>query len=117
MSELRYEWYEKAACKDQGADIFYADFSEQGSSGKKKTGDAKKMCRRCEVVAECLTFAFNNDERYGVWGSLSTRERLSLKRNLQIDKMTTEIASSILLEPAGKIKNNFKHIVFIKEKI
>ena len=110
-------WYEFAACKTQGPDIFYADFTEPGSSGKKKTNEAKKICKHCPVSAECLTYAFNNDERYGVWGSFSTRERLALKRHLEIEEITVKIASGILSESVGRMKYNFKHLIFTKEKI
>lgn len=110
-------WYDKAACKKSGTDIFYADFNESGSSGKKKTSEAKKICKRCSVAAECLSYAFNSDERYGVWGTFSTRERLALRRNIDIEIMTIEIAKSIIEEPVAISKNNFKHIVFTKEKI
>ena len=36
------------------------------------------MCAGCEVRAECLQFALDNDERFGVWGGLSERERRPL---------------------------------------
>jgi hypothetical protein len=111
------EWYSKAECRNSGTDIFYADFTEAGSSGKKKTNEAKKICKRCSVSAECFTYAFNADERYGVWGSFSTRERLAIRRNIDIEIMTVEIAKSIVLQSVGISKINFKHLVFTKEKI
>ena len=38
------------------------------------------MCTSCEVRAECLDYALANDERFGIWGGLSERERRKLKR-------------------------------------
>jgi WhiB family redox-sensing transcriptional regulator len=32
------------------------------------------------VRDECLEFALDNDERFGIWGGLSERERRKLKR-------------------------------------
>jgi len=32
------------------------------------------------VKAECLSYALANDERFGIWGGLSERERRRLKR-------------------------------------
>jgi WhiB family redox-sensing transcriptional regulator len=32
------------------------------------------------VKAECLSYALSNDERFGIWGGLSERERRRLKR-------------------------------------
>jgi WhiB family redox-sensing transcriptional regulator len=34
----------------------------------------------CEMRSACLEYALNNDERFGVWGGLSEKERLSLRR-------------------------------------
>ena len=34
----------------------------------------------CEVRAECLEYALAHDERFGIWGGLSERERRRLKR-------------------------------------
>ena len=66
-------WYERAACLDKNADCF---FPEKGGS----TREAKRICSRCEVKADCLEFALGKDERFGIWGGLSERERRKLKR-------------------------------------
>ena len=44
------------------------------------TREAKRVCRGCEVRAECLEYALANDERFGIWGGLSERERRRLKQ-------------------------------------
>ena len=44
--------------------------------------DAKRICQGCEVRAECLEYALANDERFGLWGGLSERERRKLKRRV-----------------------------------
>ncbi|MDQ6659189.1 MAG: WhiB family transcriptional regulator, partial [Actinomycetota bacterium] len=38
------------------------------------------ICTGCEVRSECLSYALSNDERFGIWGGLSERERRRLKR-------------------------------------
>jgi WhiB family redox-sensing transcriptional regulator len=38
------------------------------------------VCQSCEVQTECLEYALANDERFGIWGGLSERERRRLKR-------------------------------------
>ena len=38
------------------------------------------MCVSCDVRSECLDFALGNDERFGIWGGLSERERRRLKK-------------------------------------
>src|SRR5262245_42341544 len=53
-----------------------AFFPEKGGS----TREAKRVCWSCEVRAECLQYALDNDERFGIWGGFSERERRRLKR-------------------------------------
>jgi WhiB family redox-sensing transcriptional regulator len=38
------------------------------------------VCRSCDVRAECLEYALEHDERFGIWGGMSERERRRLKR-------------------------------------
>ena len=53
-----------------------AFFPEKGGS----TREAKKVCLSCDVRGECLEYALPNDERFGIWGGLSERERRKLKK-------------------------------------
>ena len=65
-------WQESAVCRQTDPELF---FPEQGGS----TREAKKICVGCEVTAQCLQAALDNDEPFGVWGGLSERERRRLK--------------------------------------
>jgi WhiB family redox-sensing transcriptional regulator len=66
------EWQERALCAQTDPEAF---FPEKGGS----TREAKRICQGCEVRAECLEYALANDERFGIWGGLSERERRKLK--------------------------------------
>lgn len=65
-------WVERALCRETDPEAF---FPEQGGAA----APAKRVCAVCLVRAECLTYALDNDERFGVWGGLSERERRRLK--------------------------------------
>jgi WhiB family redox-sensing transcriptional regulator len=71
--EAEVSWQERALCAQTDPEAF---FPEKGGS----TREAKKVCVSCEVRAECLEYALENDERFGIWGGLSERERRKLKR-------------------------------------
>ena len=66
-------WQERALCAQTDPEAF---FPEKGGS----TREAKKVCLSCEVRGECLEYALANDERFGIWGGLSERERRKLKK-------------------------------------
>ena len=53
-----------------------AFFPEKGGS----TREAKRICAACPVRDDCLQYALENDERFGIWGGLSERERRRAKR-------------------------------------
>jgi WhiB family redox-sensing transcriptional regulator len=66
-------WQERALCAQTDPEAF---FPEKGGS----TREAKKVCIGCEVRGECLEYALEHDERFGIWGGLSERERRRLKK-------------------------------------
>jgi WhiB family transcriptional regulator, redox-sensing transcriptional regulator len=67
------EWQDRALCAETDPEAF---FPEKGGS----TREAKRICSGCEVRAQCLEYALAHDERFGIWGGLSERERRRLKR-------------------------------------
>ena len=66
-------WAPAAKCLQADPDTF---FPEKGGS----TREAKRICAGCEVRTDCLEYALANDERFGIWGGFSERERRRLKR-------------------------------------
>lgn len=67
------DWQERALCAQTDPEAF---FPEKGGS----TREAKRICGGCDVRAECLDYALAQDERFGIWGGLSERERRRLRR-------------------------------------
>ena len=65
---------EKALCAHTDPEAF---LPQKGGS----TREAKRVCSSCEVRAECLEYALENDERFGIWGGLSERERRRMRRS------------------------------------
>lgn len=62
-----------ANCIGMDPELF---FPERGQS----TREARECCRRCDVQAECLAYALNNDEKFGIWGGTSERQRRAMRR-------------------------------------
>ena len=66
-------WQTDSLCAQTDPEAF---FPEKGGS----TRDAKRICASCEVRSQCLEYALANDERFGIWGGLSERERRKLRK-------------------------------------
>lgn len=66
-------WQDYANCRGADADLF---FPERGASTRK----AKTICTACEVKDDCLNFAIQNGEKFGIWGGMSERERRRVRR-------------------------------------
>lgn len=74
------EWRSRAECADPryGAVEFFPDVSDRSMTDDERWEleiAPLLVCRRCPVRGECLTDAFRNGERWGVWGGLTERER------------------------------------------
>ncbi len=73
FEQVPLSWPADALCAQTDPEAF---FPEKGGS----TRDAKRICTGCDVKAQCLEYALANDERFGIWGGLSERERRKLKK-------------------------------------
>ena len=65
----------RALCPQTDPMIFYPEDTASGAIYQ-----AKRVCAACEVTVECLQYALDNREQYGVWGGMSTNERRALLR-------------------------------------
>ena len=72
------DWRSRSACLDENPELFFPI----GTTGPAVTqvDEAKRVCGQCEVRAECLTWALEENQDHGVWGGLSEDERRSLRR-------------------------------------
>lgn len=55
-------------------------FPVKGGSGI----EAKRICWRCPIQQQCLNYALDNYEKFGVWGGATERERRAMRRHLRV---------------------------------
>ena len=71
-------WRDRAACLVVDPELFFPI----GNTGPAlfQIEEAKAVCRRCEVVEPCLSWAVEPRQEDGVWGGQSADERRAVKR-------------------------------------
>lgn len=66
-------WATFAACKDEEGMTFYPQ-------NKREEATALATCGICPVQQECLDHALATNERFGVWGGTTEKQRRKLSR-------------------------------------
>lgn len=71
-------WRELAACRSCDPEFFFPI----GKTGRAiaEIQRAKAVCAACPVRAECLAFALETHQDYGIWGGCDDDERRALRR-------------------------------------
>lgn len=87
MSETA-EWEARSACQGVNTEQFYTvddfthphlDGAERKAINQARQRRAKRVCRACPVVNECLTLALREQISHGIFGGLTPDERSSVK--------------------------------------
>jgi WhiB family redox-sensing transcriptional regulator len=73
VSDTIPAWREHAACTGKTDKMF-----PEKSGYVADYEPAQRICATCPVRRECLRYAIDNNERYGVWGGTSPSERRRL---------------------------------------
>ncbi|MCK0092041.1 WhiB family transcriptional regulator [Rhodococcus sp. F64268] len=73
-----------AACRDVDGAIFFHPDNERGEPREERIEAAKRICRSCPVSMQCLRYALESGERYGVWGGMTEEERKAARRRRMV---------------------------------
>jgi len=68
-------WMADGACRNH-PDAPWLWFPHQGGD----TDTPKAICAGCPVRQQCLTYALDTNQTYGVWGGTSERERRRIRK-------------------------------------
>ena len=75
-------WRKDSACIGKPASLFYpTDDVEIDSRLSNKV--AKGICATCPVKAQCLRWALDHRENYGIWGGLDPKERRAYAKEMR----------------------------------
>lgn len=73
-------WAAKGACQDSDPELFFP-VTSQGPA-RRQVVKAKAICAQCPVRPQCLEFALETGQSFGVWGGTSEDERRVLRRRM-----------------------------------
>lgn len=72
-------WAARARCADTDPEIFFPP-------GDDPATQARQICRQCPVRDDCLDYALDAGEQYGIWGGLDPAERRNLRRRQRVNR-------------------------------
>lgn len=70
------QWRDRAACRDEDPELFFAP--SQSDQDRRDRDTARAICHRCPVLADCLTWA-RAAEVDGIWGGTTHAERTTVR--------------------------------------
>ena len=73
-----FAWQSRGLCVGLSAELFFPEEEPHKLIRRQREEQAKKICRACPVLQICREHALRTPERFGVWGALTTRERLGI---------------------------------------
>jgi len=74
--ELVTDWKEQAACAGYPNSLFFPG----PETTERNIERAQGVCAVCPVAKECLQYAFETNQRSGIWGGTTEDQRKSLRR-------------------------------------
>jgi len=75
------DWRDSAACLRSGLDFYPAATGAGNKHTRMTVKTALKRCFACPVRLDCLRWAVENKEYYGIWGGTTERERRAMIEN------------------------------------
>ncbi|MDX2646690.1 WhiB family transcriptional regulator [Streptomyces sp. NPDC001902] len=77
-------WRYDAACREEDPELF---FPISGSGpGMAQIQEAKAVCLRCPVTAQCLRSALSAGRLDGIWGGTTEDERRRMQRRDYVER-------------------------------
>jgi WhiB family redox-sensing transcriptional regulator len=68
------DWMANGLCRKVSRDFYPARNTDRN------VAPARAICAECPVAADCLAYALEHDERFGVWGGKTPAQRRALQR-------------------------------------
>ncbi len=85
IHDAAVDWKNQAACAGYPDDLFFP----ASEAEERLTETALEVCASCQVTSECLDYALESNQRSGIWGGTTEKERRSLRRRWLAERKRT----------------------------
>ncbi len=76
VAALDRSWQARGLCRGNHSYLFFPpSTAERKDERERRENKAKAICQVCPVQVDCLEFAMEIREPYGIWGGLTETER------------------------------------------
>lgn len=72
------EWVKDASCADEDPETFYVETGDT-----QKAMRARIICMNCPVARECLSFALETGQEFGIWGGATKLDRVHIRKAIR----------------------------------
>jgi WhiB family redox-sensing transcriptional regulator len=79
-----WSWQEEAACRGVDTEKFFLNYGVRGEEKRKIEAEAIKICKTCPVIEQCRVWSLKVPEYYGVWGGLTSDQRMRLLKKRSV---------------------------------
>jgi len=79
VEALHPAWQQQAKCLGVGNDYFFGKDDAQMTMNISQVRRAAKLCETCPVFRECITWALENREEYGIWAGSTGKVRKNIR--------------------------------------
>lgn len=78
-------------CSGEDPTLFVGPDGEERAEREFREEEAKRLCRQCSLISECLSWAISNRE-VGIWGGTNDDERRALRtgRQIKVNGLTSQ---------------------------
>lgn len=87
-------WADRAACAGQDVTLFYPAGKADGDDYRRGVERARAICHPCPVAWDCLRWALNSREPWGIWGGADAVGRDALLKALRERRAAAEAAAA-----------------------
>ena len=83
------KWRSRAACSSCPPELFFPSGSSEAALESAER--AKRVCETCDVRTECLNFALDTRQEFGIWGGTDEKDRARIRPRQRVASLVSSL--------------------------